>query len=110
MIPRVLLGVLVAALVAIVVLAILYSRALDREAALIIEREVRQAVIDQASANADATIRALDAERDRRATLQTEFDHLNALLDSAQLPSHAHRPPSRTIRERRESILRAVRQ
>lgn len=110
MITRVLLGFLGAAVIAIVVLSILYSRALKREADLIIQREVREAVIAQASANADATIRDLQAERNRRATLQTEFDHLNALLDSAQPPRHAPRPPSRTIRERRESILRAVRQ
>lgn len=110
MITRVLLGVLGAAAIAIVVLSLLYSKALDREAALIIHREVREAVIDQASANADATIQALQQERNRRATLQTEFDHLTALLDSTQSHRHAPRPPSRTIRERRESILRAVRQ
>lgn len=111
MITRILIGLLAACAIAIVVLAILLHRANGQVADM--ERTVatRDAMAEEAMRSADALIASYEKERESRKALDDENAMLHAMLDTLQARKHAPpRPPSRNAAERRESILRAVRQ
>ena len=108
---RILLSLLAACAIAIVVLALLLHRANGQVADM--ERTVatRDAMAEEAMRSADALIASYEKERESRKALDDENAMLHAMLDTLQARKHAPpRPPSRNAAERRESILRAVRQ
>lgn len=108
---RILLGLLAACAIAIVVLALLLHRANGHVADMEKTIATRDAMAEEAMRSADALIASYENERESRKALDDENAMLHAMLDSLQTRRHAPpRPPSRTAAERRESILRAVRQ
>lgn len=111
MITRILIGLLAAAAIAIVVLAILLHRANGQVADMERTIATRDAMAEEAMRSADALIASYEKERESRKALDDENAMLHAMLDSLQTRRHAPpRPPSRTAAERRASILRAARQ
>ena len=108
---RILLGLLAACAIAIVVLALLLHRANGQVADMEKTIATRDAMAEEAMRSADALIASYEKERESRKALDDENAMLHAMLDSLQTRRHAPpRPPSRNAAERRESILRAVRQ
>ena len=108
---RILIGLLAAFAIAVVVLALLLHRANGKVASLEQAIATRQALAEEALRSADALISVYEHERESRKALDEENVMLQSLIDSIQTHKHAPpRPPSRTAAERRESILRAVRQ
>lgn len=112
MITRLLLGLLAAAAIAIVVLALLLRAKASEVSVLEQNIAVKEALFQQASANARTAIASLQAARAIRMAQAREIDLLHAQLDTIARtrPNFTGRPRPSDAAGLRASILRATRQ
>lgn len=112
MITRILIGLLAAAAIAIVVLALLLRSASADARDCKTAAKVRQAVAEQAIADAYRAIAEADTLRRQHEATQREIKLLHDQLDAIQRkrPNFNARPRPTDAAGHRASILRAVRQ